>query len=95
MTNEELIEKLREGCVLHPRRWSGDTREDLGGAVDQIATDRLMEEAATVIEGLAIPEPEASRFMPPPYYVPAQHIHRKLDAKAAELEVGFFKGVNV
>lgn len=48
--SEDLIERLREGCVLHPKRWSGDTHDDLGGSIDEAATDALMAEAAAALE---------------------------------------------
>jgi hypothetical protein len=44
-----LVERLRAGCVEHPRRWCGDTHDDLGGSVDATATDALMHEAADYI----------------------------------------------
>ena len=44
-----LVERLRAGCVEHPRRWSGNTHDDLGGSVDATATDALMHEAADYI----------------------------------------------
>ena len=47
---EDLIERLREGCVLHPKRWSGDTHDDLGGSIKEAATDALMAEAAAALE---------------------------------------------
>lgn len=46
----DLIERLRNGCVNHPRRWSGDTHDDLGGSVDEPATDAVMAEAAAALE---------------------------------------------
>lgn len=46
----DLIERLREGCVEHPRRWSGDTHDDLGGSIDEAATNALMAEAAAALE---------------------------------------------
>ena len=40
-----LLDRLSEGCVCRPRRWSGDTHADLGGTVDEAATDALIAEA--------------------------------------------------
>lgn len=48
----DLIERLRNGCVNHPRRWSGDTHDDLGGSVDEPATNAVMAEAADALESL-------------------------------------------
>ena len=48
--NEALIEKLRNGCVCHERRWSGDTHSDLGGSVNEVETDKIMHEAADLLE---------------------------------------------
>jgi uncharacterized protein (UPF0335 family) len=45
-----LIPKLREGCVLLRKRWSGDCGEM--SRVDETATEVLMGEAATEIERL-------------------------------------------
>lgn len=50
LTMQTLIEKLRAGCVLRPRRWSGDTHADLGGSIDEAATDTIMAEAADALE---------------------------------------------
>jgi hypothetical protein len=47
-----IQETLRDGCVLHPRRWSGDTHTDLGGSVDEDATDEVMRIAADYIDFL-------------------------------------------
>ncbi len=47
---EDLIERLRDGCVLRPKRWSCDTHDDLGGSIDEAATDALMAEAAAALE---------------------------------------------
>ena len=46
----DLIERLRDGCVLRPKRWSGDTHDDLGGSIDEAATDALLREAAAALE---------------------------------------------
>lgn len=51
---EDLIGKLRNGCVLRPKRWSGDTHDDLGGSVDEAATDALMAEAADALEAATL-----------------------------------------
>lgn len=45
-----LVNKLREGCVQVPKRWSGDCGEF--STVDEIKTDELMREAADKIEML-------------------------------------------
>lgn len=55
----DLIERLRNGCVNHPRRWSGDTHDDLGGSVDETATDAVMREAADALEA---EKADAERF---------------------------------
>jgi len=47
---KNLIEQLKNGCVYHPKRWSGDTADDLGGIVNQSATDDLMNKAADLLE---------------------------------------------
>lgn len=48
----DIVERLRDGAILHPRRWSGDCHSDLGGSVDEAATDALMSEAAAEIARL-------------------------------------------
>lgn len=48
----DVVEKLHEGIVEHPRRWSGDTHADKGGSADYEATRALMNEAAYEIECL-------------------------------------------
>jgi len=48
----DLLDALKYGCVLHDKRWSGDTHFDLGGSVDEEATDYLMTLAAERIEAL-------------------------------------------
>ena len=45
-----LVNKLREGCVQVPKRWSGDCGEF--STVDEVKTDELMREAAEKIEVL-------------------------------------------
>lgn len=45
-----LVDELRAGCVTHPKRWSGDTHADLGGTVNEDATDALLLAAAEEIE---------------------------------------------
>jgi hypothetical protein len=47
-----LVDRLRLGCVYRPKRWSGDTHTDLGGSVDEEATDALMADAADLIDAL-------------------------------------------
>lgn len=54
---EALIARLLRGVVCHERRWSGDTHADLGGTVDEDATNTLMREAA---EALATPSVSAA-----------------------------------
>lgn len=45
--SDDLVARLREGCVLLPKRWSGDIGSDRPyGLLDEEATDRLMSEAA-------------------------------------------------
>ena len=49
----DLIQRLREGYIVKPKRWSGDTHSDSAtGEVDAEATDALMVEAADEIERL-------------------------------------------
>lgn len=45
-----LVNKLREGCVQVPKRWSGDCNDF--STVDEVKTDELMREAANRIEML-------------------------------------------
>lgn len=45
-----LVNKLREGCVQVPKRWSGDCGEF--STVDEVKTDELMREAADRIDVL-------------------------------------------
>lgn len=45
-----LVNKLREGCVQVPKRWSGDCGEF--STVDEVKTDELMREAADKIDVL-------------------------------------------
>jgi len=47
-----LPDRLRVGIIEHPKRWSGDTHDDLGGSADYDATDTLMEEAADALTAL-------------------------------------------
>lgn len=49
----DLVRRLRNGCVMHVRRWSGDTHDDLGGTVMEEETDIIMSEAADLIEAQA------------------------------------------
>jgi len=48
----DLSARLRQGCVVHARRWSGDTHDDLGGTIREAETDSLMGEAADCIDTL-------------------------------------------
>ncbi len=48
----DLVSRLRHGCVMHPRRWSGDTHDDLGGSIRESETDAVMAEAADYIDTL-------------------------------------------
>lgn len=48
----DLVKRLRFGTIQHPKRWSGDTHTDLGGPVDEKATDDLMNTAADEITRL-------------------------------------------
>ena len=48
----DLVARLRHGCVMHPRRWSGDTHDDLGGSIREAETDALMAEAAELVYDL-------------------------------------------
>lgn len=47
---DDLIERLQAGCVYRPKRWSGDTHDDLGGPIDEAATESLLAEAAEALE---------------------------------------------
>lgn len=53
--------ELRHGCVQRLKRWSGDTHDDLGGSVDEVATDALMSAAADAIDRLTAERDEAKR----------------------------------
>ncbi len=50
--SDDLIEQARAGAVLRPKRWSGDTHADLGGSIDEDATDELLNALADEIERL-------------------------------------------
>ena len=50
---EALAKRLEGGSIEHPKRWSGDTHDDLGGSVDCDATDALMGEAAATLRAQA------------------------------------------
>ena len=45
-----LIDRLYQGCVYRKKRWSGDVHSDLGGSIDEEATDAVMEKAAKLLE---------------------------------------------
>lgn len=48
-----MLGRLTQGCVMHEKRWSGDTFADSPtGEVDEAATDALMAEAAALIARL-------------------------------------------
>lgn len=47
--SDDLIKRLNDGIVEHDKRWSGDTHDDLGGSVDQDATEAVMREAAAAL----------------------------------------------
>lgn len=49
---DDIVTRLREGAVQHAKRWTGDTHSDLGGSIDEGATDALMTEAAAEITSL-------------------------------------------
>ncbi len=54
---DDLIERLQAGCVYRPKRWSGDTHDDLGGPIDEAATESLLAEAAEALsQQRAVPE---------------------------------------
>lgn len=44
-----IVSLLDLGCVYHDKRWSGDTHADLGGAINEEATDALMRDARNLI----------------------------------------------
>ena len=50
---EALAERLEGGAIERPKRWSGDTHDDLGGSVDCDATDTMMAEAAATLRALS------------------------------------------
>ena len=50
---EALAKRLEGGAIERPKRWSGDTHDDLGGSVDCDATDAMMAEAATALRAQA------------------------------------------
>ena len=58
-----LTDRLLEGCVLRPKRWSGDTHDDLGGSIDEEATDALMREAAATLSANAQQQGEAAAWL--------------------------------
>lgn len=47
--HKDLIERLEAGVIEHRKRWSGDTHYDLGGSIDDEATESLMAEAAAAL----------------------------------------------
>jgi hypothetical protein len=49
---KDLMTRLRDGVVYRTRRHSGDTHTDLGGSVDEDATDAIMAAAVEEIERL-------------------------------------------
>lgn len=49
-----LVRLLRDGCVYHKKRWSGDNHADLGGTIDEAKTDDLMRQAADLIQSLLL-----------------------------------------
>ena len=53
-----LIAELRDGCVYHRKRWSGDTHADLGTYIDEGATDALMAKAADELESALASAPQ-------------------------------------
>ena len=60
----DMTQRLREGVVYHPKRWSGDTHSDShsGGRIDEKSTDSLMVDAADEIERLQAIEEEAKEL---------------------------------
>ena len=47
---DDLVKRARDGVIERPKRWTGDTHDDLGGSVDYDATDALMHSLAARIE---------------------------------------------
>ena len=59
-TVRALIAELRDGCVYHRKRWSGDTHADLGTYIDEGATDALMAKAADELESALASAPPSA-----------------------------------
>lgn len=47
-----IAERLRGGAIVRPNRWSGDTHADVGGPIDESATNALMAAGADEIDRL-------------------------------------------
>jgi hypothetical protein len=46
----ELIKLLRKGCVIKPKRWSGDVHSDSdAGCINEAETDKIMSDAADAL----------------------------------------------
>jgi len=46
---DDIVVRAQAGVVLRPKRWSGDTHADLGGTIDEEASDALLGECAAEI----------------------------------------------
>lgn len=66
ITSDEqaLLANLRSGVIYRPKRWSGDTHDDLGGSIDESDTHSLMQKAADAIERLAKTGPAVEGWLP-------------------------------
>ncbi len=86
----DLLASLESGCVYHDKRWSGDTHADLGGTINESATDAVMRDAHSLIllwlpsvilqkrAALRVMERDAMRQM-----MSGKHGWSDMDAKAA------------
>lgn len=86
----DLLASLDLGCVYHDKRWSGDTHTDLGGTINESATDAVMRDARNLLmlwlpsvilqkrAALRVMERDAKRRM-----MSGKHGWSHMDAKAA------------
>lgn len=83
MDYADLIARLEIGCVCHAKRWSGDTHNDLGGTVDEEATDALTAEAAAALEAVIAERDKAARELAAHMSAGVRLSHRAEAAEAA------------